>query len=176
MNKTYAIIYVMRKNVKPETIDDLINELETADEEVKKATEDSKHEDNNKKRDELLKLAEDGDLDKSVAYIKKASQKVIDKLYTEYERKRMQKANEFLTDLLISRFSSTLGGLDAIEDAESLSDELRKDELLKRDVYSLVESLTPYLPFIGILSGGVTTAKHIYNHKAKDQEVEVVNK
>ena len=97
-----------RKNVKPETIDDLIDELETADGEVKKATNNSKHEDNNKKRDELLKLAEDGELDKSVAYIKKASQKVIDKLYTEYERQRMQKANEFLTDLLISRFSSTV--------------------------------------------------------------------
>ena len=52
-----------------------------------------------KKRDELLKLAKDGDLDKSVAYIKKASQKVINKLYTEYELKQMQKPNEFLTDL-----------------------------------------------------------------------------
>ena len=51
-----------------------------------------------KKRDELLKLAENGDLDKSIAYIKKASQKVINKLYTEYERKRMEKANDFLTE------------------------------------------------------------------------------
>ena len=52
-----------------------------------------------------MKLAKDGDLDKSVAYIKKASQQAINKLYTEYECKRMQKANEFLTDLVISRWS-----------------------------------------------------------------------
>ena len=54
-------------------------------------------------------------MDKSVAYIKKASDKVIDKLYMEYERKRMQKANEFLNDMLISKFANTLGGLDPIE-------------------------------------------------------------
>ena len=104
-----------------------------------------------KKRDELLKLAEDGDLDKSVNYIKKASQKVINKLYTEYERKRMQKANEFLTDLLISRFTNTLGGLDAIESPEELTKELNEDELLKRDIHSLVERITPFIPFLGFL-------------------------
>ena len=111
-----------------------------------------------------MKLAADGDLDKSVAYIK-ASQKVINKLYTEYERKRMQKVNEFLTDLLISKFANTLGGLDAIESPEELTKDLNKDELLKRDVHSLVERITPFIPFLGFLSGGITTAKHVYGHK-----------
>ena len=163
------------KNTKPEAIDDLIDELETTNEKVSKATEDIKTDDNSKIRDELLKLAEEGELDKSVLYIKKASQKIIDKLYSEYERKCMQKANEFLTDLFISKFSSTLGGLDVIEAPESLSEELKKDELLKRDVYSLVESLTPYLPFVGILSGAPPTFKHLYSHKAKDSNMSVVS-
>ena len=121
------------------------------------------------KRNVLLKLAEDGDLDKSVVYTKKASHKAINKLYTQYERKRMEKANEFLTDLLISKFSNTLGSLDAIESSEELSKELKKDELLKRDVHSLVERISPYIPFLGILSGGITTTKHIYGHKSKTQ-------
>ena len=122
-----------------------------------------------KKRNVLLNLAEDGDLDKSVAYIKTASQKVINKLYTGYERKRMQKADEFLTDLVISRFSKTLGGLDAIESADELSKELKNDKLLKRDVFSLVGKISPHIPLLGILSGGITTAKHIYGHKSKTQ-------
>ena len=46
-----------------------------------------------------------------------------------------------------------------------LSKELKKDELLKRDVCSLVERISPYIPFLEILSGGITTAKHIYGHK-----------
>ena len=167
-----------RKSKEPETIDNMIDQLERANQVVKEEinnineddTKPEKPQDDESKRDELLRLAEDGDLDKSVAYIKKASQKIIDKLYTEYERKRTQKANEFLTDLLISKFSTTLGGLDAIEDPETLTNELKKDELLKRDVYGLVESLTPYIPFLGILSGGVTTAKHVYSHKRKPDE------
>ena len=53
-----------------------------------------------------------------MAYIKKASKKVIDKLYEEYERKRMSKANEFITEHLISKFAETLGGLNAIESQE----------------------------------------------------------
>ena len=117
-----------------------------------------------------MKLAEKGDLDKSVAYIKKASQTVINKLYIEYERKRMEKANDFLTDLLISKFPNALGGFDAIESPDVLFKELQKDELLKRDVHSLVEKFTPFIPFLGFLSGGITTAKHVYDHKSKKEE------
>ena len=36
----------------------------------------------------------------------------------------MQKLNEFLTDQLRSKFADALGGLDAIEKPEVLSDEL----------------------------------------------------
>ena len=108
-----------RKSNKVDSIDDLVNELETAHETIKEEINetppqgkqpelDSKPQyDTDKKRDELLKLAE---LDKSVAFIKKASSKIVGKLYSEYDRKRSQKANEFLTDLLISKFSDTLGG------------------------------------------------------------------
>ena len=120
-----------RKTKKPEDINELIGELDSANETnkgklegiladktphksepkvviVDDIDEDVKPQDNedsnkdDKKRDKLLKLAEEGYLDKSAAFIKKASQNVINKLYTEYERKRTQKANEFLTNLIIS--------------------------------------------------------------------------
>ena len=180
-NKIYFIIYRMPrcKNTKPETVDEVIEEMTTAEEEFKEMLSDNDEKPEKvepqtttedtaeKKRNILIKLAEDGDLDKSVAYIKKASHKAINKLYTNYERKRMQKANEFLTDLLISRFSKTLGGLDAIESSEELSNVLKKDELLKRDVYSPVEKISPYIQSQGILSGGITTAEHIDGHQSK---------
>ena len=136
-----------RKNTKLKTIDEVIEEIASTgsyfNEDVNNiftpevANVDKQKDDSNeseKKRNELLKLAEGGEMDKSVAYIKKASDKVIDKLYTEYERKRMQKANEFLTDMLISKFRNTLGGLDAIESPDELSNDLKKDELLKRRI------------------------------------------
>ena len=96
-----------RKNTKPEPIDEAIEEISTAGEELKEMLSDNEEKPEKvelqtdteyteeKKRNILLRLAEDGDLDKFVAYIKKASHKVINKLYTNYEHKRMQKVNEF---------------------------------------------------------------------------------
>ena len=53
----------------------------------------------------------------------------------------------------------------AIENAEVLSDELRKDDLLKNDVRNAVEKISPYIPILGFLSGGITTAKHVCDYK-----------
>ena len=104
----------MPKRKREKTLEDIIEEV--GEVEVEALRPEPKT-DLDRKRDKLLKHAEDGDLDKSVAYVKKASAKIIEKLYVEYDRKIMQKANEFLTDLFISKFSSLLGGLDAIEDS-----------------------------------------------------------
>ena len=171
-----------RKSKNPETVEELLTDLESANETIIEKLNDAVNDEkpqeeqqlNDSKRDQLLKLAEDVELDKSVVYIKKASKKIIDKLFSEHERKRSQKANEFLTDLLLSKFADGLGGLDAIEKPEALSDELKKDELLKRDVLSLVESISPYIPFLGVLSGIVTAGKHVYTHQMKKQDT--VNK
>ena len=48
--------------------------------------------------------------------------------------------------------------------------ELRIDDLLKSDVIKVVERISPYIPFLGFLSGGITTAKHVYEHKTKNTE------
>ena len=127
-----------------------------------------------RKREELIKLAEDGQFDKSVKIIKKASNKIIEKYYNEYERKRMQKANEFITDQLISCFADALDGFDAIENPEVLSEELQKDDLLKSDVIKVVERISPYIPCLGFLSGGITTGKHIYEHKRNKNKSEEI--
>ena len=59
---------------------------------------------------------------------------VVDKIYDEYEDRRLEKANQFLTNLFISRFADLLGavgGLNAIESSKTLNDDLQKDRLLK---------------------------------------------
>ena len=60
-----------------------------------KATEidDDPQDELQRKTEELIRLSEDGQLDRTVISIKKASSKVIEKLYSKYERQRMQKAN-----------------------------------------------------------------------------------
>ena len=99
--------------------------------------------------------------------ISQSSSKVIDKIYAGYEAQRLEKANQFLRDLAISRFADILGGLDAIESSESLNEELQKYRLLKSDIEIVVRRLTLYVPALGILSGGIRTSKHVNSHMSK---------
>ena len=141
---------------------------ETTKEEEKPKTsiEEDVKQDSDTLRNELLKLADDGEIERTHAAIKKASEKTLRKWRAEVEKKRERKANEFLTDLLLSKFASVLGGLQAIEDEKVLTQELQRDELLKRDVMRLVTTISPYVPLIGFLSGSVTVATHVMNKKA----------
>ena len=161
---TSLIVIMPKRRSNPTTVEELESEMEAAAEEVmvkieeaaevEKSTKPEKVKADTtaagteveRKRGELVVLAEDGDLDKSVAFIENANKKIVERLYDEYERKRESKANEFLTDLIISKFAALLGGLDAIADASELTLELSEDKLLRRDVYSVVQSITQIPP------------------------------
>ena len=116
-------------------------------------------------REELLKLAEDEETQRTPAAIKKASEKTLRKWRVEIEKRREKKANEFFPDLLLSKCAGVLGGLDAIEDEQVLARELQRYELLKRDVMRVVASIAPYVPLLGLVSGGVTVASHVFSRK-----------
>ena len=81
------------------------------------------------------------------------------RLYAIGAQRCEKKANEFPTDILLSKFAGVLGGVDAIEDENVLARELQRDELLKRDVMRVFEAIAPYVPLLGLVSGGVTVAK-----------------
>lgn len=161
-----------------DTIESLVEELSTEAEEIKTAvgakpkskTNTEKPQDSEniyKKRTELLKLSSDGIISKSVAYINRASANVIEKVYAEYEAKRLEKATEFLTDQFLWKFSAMLGGLDAIESPEEMEKELKHDPLLRKDVEAILSYFTPWIPCLGLFSGSMTVTKHVYAHKSK---------
>ena len=45
-----------------------------------------------------------------------------------------------------------------------MEDELKSDDLLRRDVTNIVSLFTPYIPYLGILSGSITVGKHVSSH------------
>jgi hypothetical protein len=124
-----------------------------------------------KKREKLIELSKNGTIEKSTSFIRKANKGIVEKLYNEYENQRMSYAGDFLSTLIISKFASILGSLNAVESSEKLSEELLNDKLLKDDVSYLTRTISPNIPFIGLISGGCTTAKHVVNHKWKKEEV-----
>jgi hypothetical protein len=124
------------------------------------------------KRNKLIELSKDGVIDKTAVFIRKSNKDVIDKLYDEYEHQRMSYASEFLSNLIISKFASVLGSFNMVESSDRLSEELLGDKLLKDDVAYLTRTISPNIPFIGLISGGCTTAKHVVAHKwSKSEDV-----
>ena len=67
------------------TMNDENNEYENV---TTPSEEEKKQKEIIKKRKELVKLSEDGEIKQSVQFLKKASDKVILKIYAEYENKQ----------------------------------------------------------------------------------------
>jgi hypothetical protein len=154
-----------------ELFEDVIREVEEVIKpQPKKKTAASKSQ-TEKKREKLLELSKDGLVEKPAKFIRKSNKVVVDKLYDEYENQRMSYASDFLSTLIISKFASVLGTLGAVESSEKLSEELLSDKLLKDDVVYLTRTISPNIPFIGLISGGCTTAKHVVAHTWKKEEI-----
>lgn len=125
-------------------------------------------------REELLSLSEKGEIKQTEKYIKKASQDALIKIKKDYERKQLNAANEFITENLISKFSDLMKSLELVNDSEKMEKELVDNQMIKKDLKNLVGYMTPYLPYIGLLCGGVVVAKHVidkgYNGKQNKSE------
>ena len=68
--------------------------------------------------------------------------------------------NEKVTDVLITKLSELMVNLELVKDNVSLENDLAKNELFKRDVKKIIRYLTPYIPMVGLLSGGITVGAH----------------
>ena len=75
-------------------------------------------------RSELITLAEKHEIKHSVAYIKKASHSAIEKIKGEYERKQLQETNKYLSKTLMEKLSEFMEGVNMIDDAKSMEEEL----------------------------------------------------
>ena len=73
--------------------------------------------------------------------------------------------NEKVADVLITKLSELMVNLELVKDNVSLENDLAKNELFKRDVKKIIGYLTPYIPMVGLLSGGITVGAHITDKK-----------
>ena len=120
----------------------------------------------------LIHLAEAGEIPQSVKCIEKANNKVVRKIYAKYQMKEQDKNNAVLTDVLITKFSELMGMLNTVPSGELLAAELREDKLLQRDIKKVVEFISPFIPFIGVISGGATLGKHVMQQQ-RNEEVKI---
>ena len=119
----------------------------------------------------LIHLAEAGEIPQSVKCIEKANNKVVKKIYAKYQMKEQDKNNAVLTDVLITKFSELMGMLNTVPSGELLAAELREDKLLQRDIKKVVEFISPFIPFIGVITGGATLGKHVMQQQRNETVV-----
>ena len=60
--------------------------------------------------------------------------------------------------------------INMVDSGNELREELNLDKLFRSDVKSVVAKLSPYGPYLGIVSGGVTTVKHVYRKTPSEEE------
>ena len=63
-----------------------------------------------------------------------------------------------------------------LDDGEFLEKDLENNELFKRDVKNILCHITPYIPFVGLVCGGICLGKHVTRRRQpkepKDQSTE----
>ena len=147
-------------------------DLSIPEEELKQETETASEADRegqttepDRTRMKMVQLAESGEISQSVKYIKKASDKVISKLYAEYLMIEQDKSNTILADVLITKFSDLMGMLETVPSGDLLAAELKEDKLLQGNIKTAVGFITPFVPFIGVITGGATLGKHMMRQR-----------
>ena len=119
-------------------------------------------------RDELIQLSVEGKIKQKKKFLQEADEETIEKICQEYAVQQFDEANGQLADILVAKFSELMEKLKLIKSTCELEEDLAKNELLKNDVKKIVGYITPFVPFIGIISGGITVRGHVISKKMSE--------
>ena len=123
-------------------------------------------------REEVLRLVGEGKIRHTNKFVEKASDESLEKIYKNYLAKQLDETNEHVADTLIKQLSELMTSLELIDDGESLKKDLGDNELFKRDVKNALSYVTPYIPFVGLVCGGICIAKYVMKKKPEKEPEE----
>ena len=118
-------------------------------------------------REEILRLVTKGKIKHTTMYVEKASDETLEKIYKNYVTRQLDEVNEQITNTLIKQLFDLMTSLELIDDAEDLERDLENNELLKRDVKNVLSYVTPYIPLVGLVCGGICLGKHPFKEDSE---------
>ena len=121
-------------------------------------------------RDELIQLSAEGKIRYKKKFLQEADDETMEKICTEYAAQQLDEANGQLADILVAKLSELMEQLELVKSKCELEKDLTKNKLLKRDIKKIVGYITPFVPFIGIISGGITVGGHVISKKTGRSE------
>ena len=104
-------------------------------------------------RDELIQLSDEGKIKYKKKFLKEADDETIEKISKEYVAKQLDATNERVADIIIENFSDLLAQIEMVDNECDLKKELSKNKMFRNDLKNFVGSVTPYVPYIGLISG-----------------------
>ena len=125
-------------------------------------------------REEVLRLVNEGKIKHTTKYVEKATDETLEKIYKNYLVKQLDETNDHVADTLIRQLSELMTHLELVDvdDKESLKKDLGDINLFKRDVKNVLSYVTPYVPFIGLVCGGICITKYVVKKKTRGTEEE----
>ena len=124
-------------------------------------------------REEVLRLVAEGKIKHTTKHVEKASDEAVEKIYKNCLTKQLDETNDHIPDTLIRQLSELMTFLELVEDGADLEKDVENNELFKRDVKNILCHITPYIPFVGFVCGGICLGKHVMRgSEPKDQDVE----
>ena len=116
-------------------------------------------------REEVLRLVAEGKIKHTAKYVEKASDETVEKIYKSYLTKQLDETNDHIADTLMKQLSELMTSLELVDDGEFLGKGLENNELFKRDVKNILCYITPYVPFVGLVCGGICLGKHVMRRR-----------
>ena len=104
-------------------------------------------------------------------YIENASEKTLKKIYDELQKHELEEVNEQVTGLVINKLSELLENLEWVKDSGALEKDFAGNKAFKRDVKKAIGCVTPYIPLVIVLSGGITIGAHVVDKKFNSYEM-----
>jgi hypothetical protein len=116
-------------------------------------------------RGKVISLIDRGEVKRTHAAVKKLGRKTLEKILAEHAQNRIEETNEMLSDALLNQLGDLMGNVGMVK-------ELNDNDLFKRDAKTLISHITPYIPMIGLVCGGLIVAKHVWATREKRHEDE----
>ena len=114
-------------------------------------------------RQKVIELSELGEIKQKRKFLEKASEETIAAIWNKYEAEKLKEVNELATKTVLEQVSSVLCWLNIVKEKYQmdLSQDLESNKLLKADIEKIVGMITPFLPFVGFATGGLTVGKYV---------------
>ena len=134
----------------------------------------SEEEENVNYRDEALRLVAEGKIRHTTKYVEKAFHETVENIYKNFLTKQLDETNEVITGMLVQQISDLTIYLELVENDDSLEKDLDSNEPFKRDVKEFVGLITPCIPYVDLVCGGICIGKHVCKKRSKENKTEMM--